>query len=170
VRKAWPLLLALAPALARADGPEARRWRFGVDPWSASCRPVADGEPADCGLPARAAPRTEITLETPAIDTPANASVREERFEFAGSAGAANATYRGRLSVFVVYPALASGQPAYDQVRLELWLPVRVTCYQSVRRKNPAEHPPLICSGSSEDRTFLAGANLLLLDASAPAP
>jgi|GEM_PF-1484206 len=148
---------------AQAESMPARHWNFTLDLWAADCKGLADG-PLECGLPTRASPTRTLTLDTPEIENPGSAALA--RADFAeGSPDApfaAHGHFAGRVSVFAVYPAESSGLPPYDQVRLEIWSPVRVTCYHSVRRQEPAEHSPLICSGFDAGGKLQAGVNLLL--------
>lgn len=155
------IFFALNIASAYADGPAARHWNFKVDLWSADCQPGAAGVvpgPLHCGLPTRAFDTLTIQVDTPSLGQPGAVSPASQDFDVTTAKG----IFRGRVTVFAVFPHKSAQLPPYDQVRLELWAPARINCNQSVRRQDPPQHPPLLCSGYSSDGTLQAGANLLL--------
>lgn len=111
-----------------------------VEPWQASCAPLATGAPADCGTPTAATGAPPATLDLSLILAAAAGQAQQTQQAFASGA------YAGLISLYSVYPEPSTGFPPYIQVRIDLSGPARATCAESVRLRDPMELPPVICA------------------------
>jgi hypothetical protein len=116
-----------------------------LTPWKAECKTPLEGSLLDCGLPAAYGSALHFSMKLPDAAEPGTA--RSESQDFV------DLTVRGRMTLFAVHPAIEAETPPYVQIRLELSSPVRAICMQSVRRREPIELPPLLCSGLQQQNT-----------------
>lgn len=166
-----PLVLSVALQVSASNASETAgpfsgwtRLTARLQGWSASCEELAwpgnEGLPFRCGIPAPLAPPpagfTELEFNLRTDLEPGYADGSAQGFVIS-SGKEGEAGLLGKLTLFSVHPPQGSGErskdaaiPPYVQVRVDLLSPVRATCAESVRLRQPLELPPLICAGFTQ--------------------
>jgi hypothetical protein len=149
MKKPLPLLLASLLAIPSFAENLRVRARF----WVNDCSTTQAGGPTLCQIPQ---PWGE-------------AQVKDLRWTEAATEGSATSEHLdigvdpngwGRLTLFHVFPRAEAQLPKYFQMRWEWVAPARSLCIESVRQRNPAEIPPMICSVWLEEQKKMLGVTL----------
>jgi len=134
----WALILLGITPTSHAQEPGFNgNFTIEISPWTADCD-------ERCGVPRPAGPPT--TIQLPVKPTRGPGSAARGHQDFTLPFGETRPSH-GRLTIYSIHPAPASGQLPYIQARVDLHGAVEAVCATSVRWRSPMEISPLICAG-----------------------